>query len=193
MNYLGHLFFSGTDKELMYANLFGDFAKGSDLSAYPDIIQKGIKLHRSIDHFIDNHKEVKKLKKDMYLELPKVSGIAVDLLFDHLLAKYWSCFSNIDYQQYLDDFYKYRVELWDYYPNEFHVFIDNLKKYRWMDVYHQEYGLIKMSEGVSKKISFENKLKNLPDFYNSKLAFIHDVFGVFMADALNHFNISDRL
>jgi acyl carrier protein phosphodiesterase len=190
MNYLGHLFFSGSDKELMYANLFGDFAKGSNLSAYPDLIQEGIRLHRSIDFFIDNHQEVKKLRKEMYISLPKVSGIAVDLLFDHLLAKYWSRFSYLEYQRYLDDFYEYHIALLDYYPIEFHFFIDNLKKYRWMNVYHQEYGLIKMSEGVSKKISFENKLQNLPDFYQKKMAFIHDVFNVFMADALTYFNIS---
>lgn len=193
MNYLGHLFFSGADKELMYANLFGDYVKGSNLSAYPLLIQNGIKLHRSIDFFIDNHQEVKRLKKEMYTTLPKVAGIAVDLLFDHLLAKNWRQFSNQDYQEYLEDFYKYQVDLWDYYPNEFHVFIDNLKKYRWMNVYHQDYGLIKMSEGVSKKISFENKLKNLPDFYNSKLTFIHEVFNVFMADALSNFNIGGKV
>ena len=29
MNFLGHLFFSGSDHDLMYANLFGDFVKGA--------------------------------------------------------------------------------------------------------------------------------------------------------------------
>ena len=192
MNYLGHLFFTGTDKELMYANLFGDFVKGGNLSTYPDLIQKGIKLHRSIDFFIDNHQEVKKLKKEMYTSLPKVSGIAIDLLFDHLLAKYWSNYSICEYQPYLDEFYEYHPTLLDYYPIEFHVFIENLKKYQWINAYHQEYGLIKMCEGVSKKISFENKLKNLPDFYQTKLEFIDDVFKAFMYDALSYFNITDR-
>jgi acyl carrier protein phosphodiesterase len=189
MNYLGHLFFSGKDKELMYANLFGDYVKGSNLSAYPLLIQKGIKLHRSIDFFIDNHQEVKRLKKEMYTALPKVAGVAVDLLFDHLLAKNWRKFSNQDYQEYLEDFYKYQSTLLDFYPTEFHVFIDNLKTYRWMNVYHQEYGLIKLSEGLSKKISFENKLKNLPDFYRSNIPLISEVFNVFMDDALTFFKV----
>ncbi len=187
MNYLGHLFFSGSDKELMYANLFGDYVKGSDLSAYPLLIQKGIKLHRSIDFYIDNHQEVKKLKKEMYSALPKVSGIAVDLLFDHLLAKYWSEFSNQNYQDYLEAFYNYQVELIDHYPPDFQTFIQNLKKYRWMDVYYQEYGLIKLSEGVSKKISFENRLGELPDFYKSRMTLIEDAFSVFMGDAITYF------
>ena len=47
----------------MYANIYGDFIKGSKLSHHPEIVQKGIKLHRTIDSFIDNHTKVLELKK----------------------------------------------------------------------------------------------------------------------------------
>ena len=81
MNYLGHLFFSNNDLELMYANIYGDFIKGSKLSHHPKIIQKGVKLHRSIDSYIDNHPKVLNLKKTLTKDLPKISGIAIDLYF----------------------------------------------------------------------------------------------------------------
>ena len=55
MNFLGHLYFSNNNPELMYANLFGDFVKGKDLSMYSPQVQKGILLHRKIDDYIDNH------------------------------------------------------------------------------------------------------------------------------------------
>jgi acyl carrier protein phosphodiesterase len=188
MNYLGHLFFSGSDKELMYANLFGDYVKGSDLSAYPLLIQKGIKLHRTIDFYIDNHDEVKKLKKVMYKWMPKVSGIAIDLLFDHLLAKNWRMHSQLEYQSFLEDFYAYQPQMFDQYPIAFKSFIENLKKYRWMNVYHQEFGLIKMSEGVSRKISFDNKLTLLPEFYRMHERKVNGIFNLFMKDAVNYFS-----
>ena len=187
MNYLGHLYFSEKDKELMYANLFGDHVKGRDLSAFPSLIQKGIKLHRSIDYFIDNHIEVKKLKLEMYEVMPKVSGIAVDLLFDHLLAKNWNLFSNQDYHSFLEEFYSYHPILNEYYTAVFISFIENLKKYRWIDVYEQEFGLVKMSEGGSKKISFENKLALLPEFYKNNSEWVDQVFLVFMKDAQAYF------
>ena len=66
MNYLGHLYFSKNDFELMYYNLFGDFVKGSDLSRFPIKIQEGIRLHREIDHYIDHHPYVRKLLHKLY-------------------------------------------------------------------------------------------------------------------------------
>ena len=89
MKYLGQLFFSGDDKDLMICNLYGDHVKGKKYSSYPSKIIEGILLHREIDHYIDNHPEVLALKKLLYSDLHKVSSIAVDLYFDHLLAKNW--------------------------------------------------------------------------------------------------------
>ncbi len=34
LNFLGHLFLSNNDKDLMLANLYGDFVKGKDLTNY---------------------------------------------------------------------------------------------------------------------------------------------------------------
>ena len=53
MNLLGHLYFSADDKELMIANLYGDHFHGRNYTHFPEIIQKGIYLHRQIDDFID--------------------------------------------------------------------------------------------------------------------------------------------
>lgn len=193
MNYLGHLFFSGSDKELMYANLFGDYVKGRDYTNYPTLIQKGIALHRSIDFFIDTHEEVKKLKKEMYADLPKVSGVAIDLLFDHLLAKNWSNYADSEYSIFLEHFYTYQPSLIEHYPKIYLDFIDNLRTYRWMDVYHQEYGLMKLSEGVSRKFSFENKLAELPHYYKANRVEIEKVFHVFMNDARAYFRMSNKI
>ncbi len=85
MNFLGHLYFSDNKQELMLNNLFGDFVKGKDISRYPIEIQQGITLHRKIDNFIDRHPLVLELSHKLFADLPKVSAIAIDLFFDHLL------------------------------------------------------------------------------------------------------------
>jgi acyl carrier protein phosphodiesterase len=58
MNFLGHLFFSNNELQLMHANLYGDFVKGKDLSQFDSTIQTGIRLHRKIDSYIDHHPDV---------------------------------------------------------------------------------------------------------------------------------------
>ena len=115
MNLLGHLYFSDNKQELMYANLFGDFVKGKNLSAFSTVVQSGIVLHRSIDSYIDQHTEVRKLMHILYPILPKVTGIAIDLYFDHCLAKNWKTYHNIPYEEFLEEFYAYQPENWQEY------------------------------------------------------------------------------
>ena len=79
MNFLGHLYFSNNNLDLMVANLFGDFCKGKSYLSYPIETQRGVLLHREIDSYIDNHAEVLAIRKELYASLPKVSGIAIDL------------------------------------------------------------------------------------------------------------------
>jgi acyl carrier protein phosphodiesterase len=98
MNFLGHLYFSNNDFELMQANLFGDFVKGKDYTHLPLKLQEGVTLHRKIDHYIDHHPAVLDLVHLLHDDLPKVAAIAVDIYFDHLLAKNWSKFHSIDYE-----------------------------------------------------------------------------------------------
>ena len=78
MNFLGHLYFSENNSELMYANLYGDHIKGRNFEQLPELLQKGIKLHRSIDNYIDHHPKVIDLMRQLYPELPKVTGIAMN-------------------------------------------------------------------------------------------------------------------
>ena len=89
----------------MQPNLFGDFVKGKDLSRYPEKIQEGILLHREIDNYIDHHPVILELIHELYIPLPKVAPIAVDLYFDHLLAKKWSEFHSLR----LEDFVQQNV------------------------------------------------------------------------------------
>ena len=183
MNFLGHLYFSGNDSELMYANLFGDTVKGNQFLNYPAEIQKGILLHRKIDDYIDRHPAVIELKRDLYDELPKISSVAIDLFFDHLLARNWSDYHELDYFEFLENFYNFQPEHWDAYPITFRKFIDIMRERKWLNYYPLEEGLIKSCQGVSSRISFPNALYKAPEIFWKKEKFITEVFKTYMIDA----------
>jgi acyl carrier protein phosphodiesterase len=187
MNFLGHLYFSGTDKELMLANLFGDFVRGSKHGHFPEVIQKGIKLHRSIDFYIDNHPLVKELKFDLMSHLPKVGPVAVDLFFDHLLARNWTQFHPSLYTSFLSDFYQHETDFHDHYPEQFIEFMHKLRTHQWMNHYPTKYGLMKSCEGVAKRISFETKLPTAHLVFDQMELQIEEVFHRFMSDAKREF------
>ena len=61
MNYLAHVYLSGSDKDLIIGNFIADHVKGKAYLDYPETIQKGILLHRKIDDFTDRHFCLKKM------------------------------------------------------------------------------------------------------------------------------------
>ena len=187
MNLLGHLYFSFGDRELMYANLFGDSVKGRHFNKFPPKLSEGILLHRRLDHFIDSHESTVRLKRQLYDQLPKVAPIAIDLFYDHLLAKDWNHYSKISYYDFLEQFYSYSPQSWEYYPEDFKRFIQQLRIHKWMDNYPTTFGLRRLSEGVSSRLSFKNNLKNAPTVFLEKESLITTAFQEFMTAASKEF------
>jgi acyl carrier protein phosphodiesterase len=173
----------------MVANLFGDYVKGSNLERFPVLVQHGIRLHRSIDNFIDTHPEVLALKRSLYEELPKVSGIAIDLFFDHLLARNWSNYHKTPYTEFLEQFYTHQITLMDVYSEEFLEFIQAMRTHNWLSHYPGSYGLMKSCEGVSRKLSFSNLLNTGADVFEKHEAKITQCFEKYMTDARIYFKI----
>ncbi len=191
MNYLGHIYFSGNDFELAYANLFGDFVKGKDLSHLTEKLQEGVRLHRRIDSYIDQHPAVKSLKSILQQDLPKVYSIAIDLYFDHLLAKEWNDFHPVLLDDFLHNFYVFEPYYWEEYPTEFKGFVARMKQVKWMSYYAELYGLTKACEGVSSRLSFPNKLNDAPGVFLRFQTEITDGFHAYMTDGIATF-LSER-
>ncbi|MGB0934029.1 MAG: ACP phosphodiesterase [Lishizhenia sp.] len=189
MNFLGHLYFSADKHDLMTANIFGDFVRGKDLSRFPKTIQEGIILHRKIDNYIDTHEEVLNLMRSLYDELPKVSGIAVDLFFDHLLAKNWEHFHNQPLANYLAEYYTTFDTLPEDYPLEFLIMLGRMRSKNWLWHYRTKAGLEKACNGVGSRIAFKNVLHEAPAIYEKYETNIARVFHTFMHDAQIKFNM----
>lgn len=188
MNFLGHLYFSNNDPELMYANLLGDYIKGKDLSDYSEVVQKGIALHRSIDNLIDHHPAVVELLHILYPQLPKISGIAVDLYFDHLLAKNWKSFHSSEYRAFINNFYAYDPVCKEAFTPDFLFMLDKMKEFDWL--YHYQFldGLKRASQGLSKRISFKNNLNEAPEVFIKNEKEIIKAFDLYMKDAIPFFD-----
>lgn len=188
MNYLGHLFFSNNDIELMYANIYGDFVKGSALSHHPEIIQKGVKLHRTIDSYIDNHVKVLVLKKMLSKDLPKISAIAIDLYFDHLLAVKWETFNTENLKNFTTNFHAHNFDIQHYTDEHFLFLMRKMKADNWLFHYQYHHGLEFACKGLSKRISFSNQLYNAPNVFLTFQEEIEITFNDFMTDAIPFFN-----
>jgi acyl carrier protein phosphodiesterase len=182
----------------MVANLYGDFVKGKDYTFLPTIVQRGVKLHRRIDDFIDHHPLIIELKSELYKPLPKISGIAIDLYMDHLLAKNWEKYSTHALDSFVNDFFQFALNKDNQtiyslsskftYPSEFINLLKLIHEQQWIIRYKKIDGLIMASSGLSKRISFNNSLHKAPDVFIELEQEITNVFHNFMNAAKNEFN-----
>lgn len=94
MNYLAHIFLSGSDSRIQVGNFIGDFVKGNQFDAYPEHIRKGILLHRKIDSFTDSHAVVKETVRFLRPSFGRYSAIIADMYFDYFLAISFSDYNS---------------------------------------------------------------------------------------------------
>ncbi len=106
MNFLAHIYLSGDDEGITIGNFIADGIKGKRYLKYPQQIKKGILLHRAIDSFTDQHPTVKQSTARLHENYGHYSGVIVDILYDHFLAKNWSEYHPRPLAEYVEEFYE---------------------------------------------------------------------------------------
>lgn len=71
----------------MAGALLADFLDGGDLTLLPDGICAGVAHHRAVDRFTDAHPSFQRSRARLAQVLRLGRGVAVDVLYDHLLAR----------------------------------------------------------------------------------------------------------
>lgn len=105
MNFLAHIYLSGNEEEVIIGNFIADGIKGKHYQNYPPKIAKGILLHRAIDTFTDAHPTVHQSTARLHKNYSHYSGVIVDILYDHFLAKNWDKYSEIPLAEFVQNFY----------------------------------------------------------------------------------------
>ncbi|WP_372880378.1 ACP phosphodiesterase [Psychromonas sp.] len=95
MNFLAHLHIAQHNNSSFLGNLLGDFVKGNPLGQFNADIVQGIRLHRFVDSYTDQHELVKLAKPLFSRELRRYAPIALDMFWDHCLARYWQQFHDL--------------------------------------------------------------------------------------------------
>ncbi|MAN59192.1 MAG: ACP phosphodiesterase [Flavobacteriaceae bacterium] len=106
MNFLAHIYLSGADEEITIGNFIADGIKGNKYLRQPHKIQKGILLHRAIDTFTDAHLIVRQSTARLHPKYSHYSGVIVDILYDHFLAKNWNEYHPQPLMGYVEEFYQ---------------------------------------------------------------------------------------
>ena len=106
MNYLAHCYLSCQNEEVLVGNFITDFIRKKDEDRYEGDIRLGIRLHREIDRFTDDHPISREMRSILRTRHNKYAPVMVDLLCDYYLSKNWSHFSGQTLRAFADQSYE---------------------------------------------------------------------------------------
>lgn len=159
MNFLSHLYLSGNSKDIIIGNFIGDFVKGRKMFDYPPAITKGIKLHREIDYFTDNHPIVLKSKDKLRKVHGHYAGVVVDIFYDHFLAANWKLYHPLDLEAFAKNIYKILQENRIFLPSKAQEILPHMISGNWLVNYAQIQGIEQACKGIARRTKFESNME----------------------------------
>lgn len=184
MNFLAHLYLSGEDEKLMVGNFIGDYVKGRKYENYKGALKQGILLHRQIDFFTDSHLKFREAKRLMVSEFGLYSGVVIDLVYDHFLAKNWDNYSNRTLREYTKWVHAVLLSNFFYLPKRVQVFLPILIQNRRLELYATVDGIQKSLEIMSRYTSLPKKSEKAIEIMEANLPFFESNFADFMEDVV---------
>lgn len=161
MNHLAHVFLAPDSPEARVGSILGDFARGVDITALPDTVRQGVRHHRAVDSFTDQHPDVLASKQVFSRQRRRFAGVALDILYDHFLLKHWSRFSELEQDQFI------RLIYWELQEHE-HLMPSSMARvtrrmvgYDWFGAYKDLERVGYALDRVADRIRFRNSFAGI--------------------------------
>ena len=195
MNYLAHIYLSGDNDLVTVGNFIADGIKGKNYKKYPRDLQIGILLHRNIDTYTDAHKTVRISTKRLHENYGHYSGVIVDILYDHFLAKNWSTYCDIPLADYVDTFYDSLEDNYSVLPSRIQKMMPYMVSDNWLLSYASIEGIARVLEGMNRRTKnrsgMDKAVNELEFFYKefeTEFSSFFDELIVFSKEKLKELN-----
>lgn len=159
MNFLAHLFLSGAPGAAAYAdvllgNFIADSVPGRQLENYPPAVQTGIRLHRAIDTFTDQHLVVRRSTQRLRAAgHGKYAGVISDMFLDHFLARNFREFSTESLPGFTRRVYALLTARETEMPPRVQHFFPHMAQHNWLLTYAETEGIGRALSGLSRRAS----------------------------------------
>lgn len=162
LNFLAHIYLSGDSPKIQIGNFIADAIKGKQFEDFDDEIQKGIRLHRAIDTYTDQHPIVQRSTERLKETQKRYAPVAVDIFYDHFLAKNWENYHQEPLESFVNNFYENIQQYYAILPPEIQYMLPYMIRQNWLYNYQKINGIKRVFEGMSQRTSFQSNLLNAP-------------------------------
>lgn len=185
MNHIAHCFLSFGDEDLLLGNFIGDEVKGNDWQGYPERVQHGILLHRSIDSFTDEHPATRESKERIRAFAGRYASPVTDILYDHLLAREWSRYAAESFDDFAERTYRQLENRAGDMPETLRNILPRMLEGRFLHGYTHREGMEWVFGRFSRRMIGGMDSAGLATYFFGHIADFTEDFNVFFPDLLD--------
>jgi acyl carrier protein phosphodiesterase len=185
MNYLAHAYLSFEKPGILVGNMISDFVKGRKQYEFPITIQQGIRLHRAIDNYTDQHDATRAGKFYFKSSVGLYAGAFMDIVYDHFLANDVSQLPGEGWKQFSQNVYAGLEESSVFLPEKFARMLPYMRSQDWLFNYRFDWGIENSFNGLVRRAQY---LTNASDaFYAFKEHYdeLKESYRIFFPDVKN--------
>lgn len=182
MNHLAHCFLSFGNEDLLLGNFIGDFVKGNTWKNYPEAVQHGILLHRTIDSFTDNHPATSQSKERIRPFTGRYAAAVTDVLYDHLLVLNWDKYTAEPFEVFAEKTYRQLENRATEMPPELRERLPRMLAGRFLHGYTHREGLAWVLDRFSRRMIGGMDAAGLTTFFFEEIEAFSGDFQVFFPD-----------
>lgn len=134
--------------------MISDFIKGKKQFDYPDEVQKGIRLHRMIDRFTDDHAATAEAKEYFRPQYRLYSGAFVDIVYDHFLANDETIFGSSSLASFSQVVYQQLYAKLEILPYRFAMMLPYMRDQDWLFNYRTTWGIRNSFGGLARRATY---------------------------------------
>lgn len=155
MNYLAHAYLSFGDPSILTGNIISDFIKGKKKYNYNKDIFNGIRLHRAIDDFTDQHSSTKAIKKYFSSYYGLYASVFADIAYDYFVANDTRNFKNVnELELFSQKCYQQLDQNYIYLPDNFRLVFASMKHHNWLFNYKLDTGIEHSFRGIVARAKY---------------------------------------
>jgi acyl carrier protein phosphodiesterase len=180
MNYLAHAFLSFGNPQVLTGNMISDFVKGKTQYDYPVIIQAGIKLHRAIDDFTDQH-PCSRIISNLFRPRYRLYGAAfTDIVYDYFLANDRSLFESTSaLEMFTRQTYAALAENSRFFPQKFSSMYPFMCSQNWLYNYQYDWGIQKSFQGLGRRATYLPETEIAFELFLNNKDILQEQYGLF--------------
>lgn len=186
MNFLAHFLLVQHNESWIVGNYIADFIKGNAIYDYPAEVQEGIRVHRAIDTFTDQHPVVLQGVRRLRERHSKYAPVLVDVYYDYVLSLHWRRYADQDLMTFTRRMYRVLESHAGVLPELFQRRLELMIADDWLMRYTNLEGLEEAFKRISRRASkpalFDNAVMSLQEHLPALEADFHLFFPELMVE-----------